>query len=296
MLVCSPLLIASALAAGPTPNSSLTLGAYDYDAGESSPVVLNGRLLMVESISFCYPGHMRIWKPDTYDGAKCPSYMRVRDMHTGTVIANLTSDLGANSCNHTFGAAVVKKDEQGNEQLYISATRCARFQAAQSYCESPARAGAVCPCWSGAGPLKDCAVDIFVSSDQTLQKWQTSAGAFFPGKKLPNTDMLSLPQGVSIPGLPSLHWLMVLEFDKNNLIGTSDPKGLAGWHVLNRTSPVWACPSIKYAASDGKFYIMGGGLGVFMTRSSDLQHWESASGRWSFGHLSYVWIPYKYEP
>ena len=95
-----PLLIASALAVGPTPNSSLTLGAYDYDAGESSPVVLNGRLLMVESISFCYPGHMRMWKPASYDGAKCPSYLRVRDMHTGIVIANLTSGLGANSCNH----------------------------------------------------------------------------------------------------------------------------------------------------------------------------------------------------
>jgi hypothetical protein len=91
--------------------------------------------------------------------------------------------------------------------------------------------------------------------------------------------MLSLPQGISIPGLPpSLHWLMVLELNEDNLIGTSDPSGLGGWHIINRTSPVWACPSIKYSARDRKFYVIGGGLGVFMTRSSDLKHWESAPG------------------
>ena len=79
------------------------MGTYDFETGESTPFVWHGKLLMMESISFCFPGHLRVWQPERYGGAKCPSYIRIRDMATGVVVSNVTS-----SCNHTFGAAFVE--------------------------------------------------------------------------------------------------------------------------------------------------------------------------------------------
>lgn len=78
------------------PNTT-TLGVVDYLNGESSLVNMSGRLLLVDSVAWCYPWHIRFDHPSM---SSCASYIRVRDMASGVVLSNITA-----SCNHAFAAA-----------------------------------------------------------------------------------------------------------------------------------------------------------------------------------------------
>ena len=284
---------ATATPARPPPASdsataTTTLGTYDFETGESTPFVWHGKLLMMESISFCFPDHLRVWKPELYGGAKCPSYIRVRDMATGVVVSNITS-----SCNHTFGAAVVEpgpsRDGEpggvvatGGDTLRIFTARCARFMVAQSFCkDSVDRADAVCPCWHGDGPgsdPKNCAIDVFSSTDPALSSssFTKASTPFFPQKAVANVDVTAVPHGASPPDFgPALTYVMVLE--KGELVGTSSAEPTSGWRYLNASANATGvgCPTIRYSQTDRLFYVLGGGQGVRIQRSRDLVHWEA---------------------
>ena len=244
-------------------------------------ITQHGKLLMMESISFCFPNHLRVWQPELYGGAKCPSYIRIRDMATGVVVSNMTS-----SCNHTFGAAYVEPSAAagGAGTLHIFTSRCARFMASQNFCEdSVDRADAVCPCWHGKGPgseVKNCAVDVFSSTDPALiaSSFTKAAEPFFPEKAVANVDVTWVPHGASPPGIvPMINYVMVLE--EGDLVGTSSVEPTSGWRYLqgaraNATGPHLGCPTIRYSESDRHFYVLSGGKGVQIMRSRDLVHWE----------------------
>src|SRR4051794_33574168 len=71
-----------------SPPAAVTkLGLYDYFTDESSPVIFNGKLLMMESIVQASPQWAGNWLPAF---ANCSCYYRVRDMATGAVIVNIT--------------------------------------------------------------------------------------------------------------------------------------------------------------------------------------------------------------
>ena len=77
------------------PPAVTKLGVYDYFTEESSPIIFNGQLLMLESIPTAYP---------SYDPAfaVCSAYFRVRDMRTLAAVVNISV-----TCGMAFGAATV---------------------------------------------------------------------------------------------------------------------------------------------------------------------------------------------
>jgi hypothetical protein len=149
----------------------------DYLNGESSLVSFQGRLLMMDSISWCYPWHIRFDDPEK--ATSCVSYIRIRDMLSNTIISNMTA-----SCQHSFGAAF-----EHDGTLYVYATRCARYMQPHSWCEKPAILQP-CDCWhGGGGNVTRCAVDVYWSKD--LKNWETQP-AYFPGTMMPNVDVVAV--------------------------------------------------------------------------------------------------------
>ena len=165
------------------------LGAFDFDPGESSPVVYGGKPLLLESTSGCYPSSAR-WSVPEFK--YCPSYLRLVDLTTGAVVANITG-----SCNHTFGSAlVVPATGSEPETMFVFASRWARFQAPHPWCPSPK--GQAAP-WGGSckEPTK-CAVDVFSSSDKSLQAWRSSVAlgpAELGNVSSYNTDVVKVGTG-----------------------------------------------------------------------------------------------------
>ena len=79
----------------------------DFKSYESTPLLFGGKLLLVETITLTYPGHISHWEPQF---AWCSSYFRIRDMKSGVVLRNLTE-----SCQHSFGSAFVDTLTNGTE-------------------------------------------------------------------------------------------------------------------------------------------------------------------------------------
>jgi len=239
------------------------LGVYDYMTEESTPVIFNGRLLMLESVPKSYPGWAGNWLPAF---ANCGNYLRVRDMRSLAIVVNITL-----SCDAAFGAAVVYTDSNsGVETLLVSATPWDR---------------SVSP-WLSAGcggAAPNCTVLLFVSASPGLEdaSWSAPRGVQMPaGTGVYNTDIMQVPA----PGMP-FRWAMALETTRERarfaISASEDPTDGNAWRLLdaNHTVPplpdTGSCPSLRH---DGEFfYYLTGGTDIHILRSRDLISWAEST-------------------
>jgi hypothetical protein len=243
------------------------LGVYDYLTQESSPVIYNGKLLMLESIPTSYPDYSPAF-------SHCSAYLRVRDMHSLAVVVNITA-----TCNQAFGAAtVIKGSSPGqSDTLLVTSTQWDRRSAVPR---------AVGSGWSGpcAGPNPtNCTVNLFYSSSFDLSdaSWESHS----PGIPLPfgvyNTDPMPVPLAAGVPW----KWIIALETTSETarfLASTAqDPTQVGAWEVLDATHTVGrhpdvgSCPSLRH---DGTyFYYLTGGSNIQILRSTDLTAWQEAN-------------------
>ena len=250
----APGLVASRAAA--SRSAVAKAGVYDYMTQESSPVVFNGRLLMLESIPREYANR----DPRL---AACDNYMRVRDMETLGVVVSLLA-----SCNHSFGAAFVYANADGADTFVVSATPWDRHGAWSG------------PCSGGAS----CSVDLLWSSSPTLEESSWTArvpGIPFPGFGIYNQDIMPVPASAALP----FRWAMAIETTQEKarfaVSASADPTNTSAWALLNAsfTVPPWpdtgSCPSLRH---DGEFfYYLTGGKNIHIMRSPDLLGWQESA-------------------
>ena len=270
------------------------LGMMDYESYESTPLVFAGKKLLMETIALVYPGHISHWRPEY---KSCSSYFRVRDLTTGHVLVNLTQ-----SCNHSFGSAFVDKHENGSETLWILGSNW--YRPAAAVAATPARAGAgllgqrTDDGWGGScknGTM--CTIGAFWTSDPSLQgDWQTGT-ALSPGRSSWNCDVttgkpqqdgsktfvMALEQQ-PLPGAPAGSGWTSYFYIKDEPKGSPAYGDLTkGWrllptatHVIGGTGTHGACPTIRWFPDDagGMYYVISGGLSVYLDRSRDLTHFE----------------------
>jgi hypothetical protein len=91
------------------------LGMMDFKSYESTPFTFHSRLILMETITLTYPGHIMHWKPEF---ANCSSYYRLRDLKSGEILVNLTTPV-VDSCDHSFGSAFVDVLKDGTEVLWV---------------------------------------------------------------------------------------------------------------------------------------------------------------------------------
>jgi len=277
------------------------LGAYDYFTDETTPVVYNGRAVLIEAIvaaSWQWAGH---WLGFPFNSTElCASYFRVRDLATNAIIQNISA-----SCNHAFASGYVAS-EGGVDTLTIIGTAWNRMN------EPPLppslhlrrrgrrvsrseRLG-----WSGPCASGNCTVDAFVSQDPALQAWAATVPAAYPVMTVYNTDVAyvggapaetpaarAAARARAAAGLPPFRWVMILEgsderarFAVSN--GDTATADFRNWVFLNGTLPqfgngeIGSCPSIRFDASAGLFYVLTGGNAIVALRSPDLVAWTVA--------------------
>jgi len=243
--------------AAPTNGSGLKiLGTMDYLTYESSPLFFNGEMIIMETITQFSPAWAGHWDPRF---AACASYFRVRDMHTGTVIVNITE-----TCNHSFGSATVNVAVDGDETLFIFGTPWVRPVLDENGRETGP--------WSGPCSVGNCSIDTYWSFD--LISWETERIINLPkGMVAYNTDV----GPVNSTTLP-YRYVLALEiaaspYDSVFLV-TNATFPSSGWVMLNNSQyrlRGGSCPSIRYLPSDGNFYMLYGNL--FVARSPDLMNW-----------------------
>jgi hypothetical protein len=95
------------------PALPVKLGVYDFMVQESSPVVFNGRLLMVESMLDIDPEFV----PLCGEGNSTLSYFRVRDQPTGAVLVNISA-----TCGFAFASGWAVTNDEGIDTLFIYGT------------------------------------------------------------------------------------------------------------------------------------------------------------------------------
>eukprot|EP01065_Artemidia_motanka_P051581 TRINITY_DN9129_c0_g7_i1.p1 TRINITY_DN9129_c0_g7~~TRINITY_DN9129_c0_g7_i1.p1 ORF type:complete len:355 (+),score=109.44 TRINITY_DN9129_c0_g7_i1:111-1175(+) len=262
--------VAAAAAAAADPFQRL--GAIDYKSYESTPLLFGGRLLLAETITLAYPGHISHWDPAF---ASCYSYFRVREMATGAVLRNVTE-----SCGHSFGSAFVDTLGNGTEVLWIFGSKWSRKQADW---------GGAAPDWGGpCSEPANCSVGAFWTRDPTLAVF-SSGVAVVPGASTWNVDVARGGPGVRYvmaaeqhprPGAPpGSGWTTY--FYVND---AADGMLAGGWRALAADKVIGgpgthgACPSIRYVKEDGYYYVVSGGLSVYLDRSRNLTAWEPAAG------------------
>ena len=248
------------------------LGAYDYQTQESTPVIYNGRLLMMES--------MFVGDPE-FNPTLCPasnSYLRVRDQATGVAVVNISS-----SCGAAFGAAFVQTNDEGVDTLFIYGST-GRFSGACS------------------GSAVNCTVGAFYSSHPALidSSWTFLPRVVGYGHMIYNQDVahVGAPTGTALvratdPVLPPHQWVMILEGDVAQgfqfaVSNLSDPTDKDGWQGLPYSQfqmdnfgngQVGACPSIRFDPSTGYYYVLTGGDKIVVLRSKTLTKgsWQLAT-------------------
>ena len=241
------------------PPAVTKLGVYDYFTEESTPIMFNGALLMLESIPAVYP---------FYDPAfsACSAYFRVRDMRTLSVVVNISA-----TCGMAFGAATVIPGAGGaSDSLLVTGTEWDR--------RSLAGAGWSGPC-AGAAPV-NCTVHLFTSSSRALED---ASWVQHPAIRVPfsiyNTDPMRVPAAAGLPWA----WVMALESGATGRFlasASADPTDAASWlvldasHTLPRAPDVGSCPALRH---DGAFfYYLTGGTDIHILRSTDLRNWTES--------------------
>jgi len=246
------------------------LGCFNYQTGESSPLVYGGRIVMMETMLTNNPQHK----------LNCSVYFIVRDLLTWDIIVSLQQ-----SCDHGFGSATVFKDpSDGKETMMIFGTRWIRYDIDQPNA----------PQWDGPCSKGECSVDVYWSSDPKLQVWQNATAAALPkGMVAYNSDVAPVNPAALAKhnsALPPHKWIMALEYLFNGfstifLINNGDVPTKAPWVLLDTKTyfipklagggnGVGACPSVRYVPSTGYYYVVSGGNDVYITRSKDLMNWE----------------------
>ena len=261
------------------------LGVYEYFVDESTPVTFNGNFLMFESIVQSSPQWAGHWLPSF---ANCSCYYRIRDIVRGEVVVNISE-----TCNHAFGSALVTSGTGSNsDTLFVFGTPWIRTntpisrmpQAADSKVKSQ---------WSGPCSVGNCSVNVFWSSDPALQSWLSGPGApLTKGLTVYNNDVTAViadPSAQILLGLPPHRWVMAIEtgaerttFLVSNGSSTSPHSPATGWVALDPTqyivprftADIGSCPSVRYVAATGYYYVLTGGSSVYITRSKNLHDWQ----------------------
>jgi hypothetical protein len=238
------------------------LGVYDYMTEESSPIIFNDALVMLESIPTSYADFSPAF-------ASCTAYFRVRDMKTLTVIVNISA-----SCGICFGAATVVPGATPGapETLVVTGTEWDRT--------ASSAAGALG--WSGpcAGPTPvNCTVHVFSSSSPQLEDASWSHAVVAVPFGVYNTDV------TAVPAAAGGGWTMALETTAEHarflVSAAADPTIVSAWSVLNASYTIphfpdtGSCPSIRH---DGEFfYYLTGGRDIQILRSRDLLNWTESN-------------------
>ena len=256
-------LAASALAAPPSAVLE-KLGVYDFDVQESTPVVFNGALLMVESMLPMDPE----WARADPALANCSGYFRVRNQTSGVVLVNISQ-----TCGLAFAAATVATNDGGLDTLYVFGTEWARDG-------SPWRG----PC----SQASSCVIDAFSSADPALQNWSATRPLLAPGGVVYNVDVARV--GDAADGLPAgAQWVMQTEGTAPTFFACngSDPTRAACWAPLPPATfgldafpgrQIGPCPSLRYDGRAGLWYVLTGGDSISVLRSPSLQR-----GSWTLG-------------
>jgi len=261
-----PFPIATTTVGSPPPSAHPLeeLGVFDVETGPSTIQWWNplGGLVVFESIFCGYWGHAGAWDA-RYEGH---SYYRVRNFSSGVVLANLSLSLG-----FAYGSAFVDH-AASPPRFWIFGTphdRC-------GHAVMPNNTG-VWAFWSEDPELKESTW----SRSRTDMAWNLDGhGA--------NVDVASVlpPDSPGTLGLPPHGYIMMTDRGTFGIRAADLGKDLTtGWQVL--PPPVGTpgcpggcqCPSIRYLPSDGHYYVISGGHNIWLTRSSDLVHWEIAGGR-----------------
>lgn len=263
----------------PNPNAPTS---HDHAGGcgcENTPLRLDGRLLMMESSGHgcdtVFPGYNSSVSGDC-------SYFRLRDMHTGMIIANVSE-----SRRHAFFAAVA---DHKRRMLWV-------------FGSAHARNNKMFPNSCDVAPHKGCYVGVWNASFDDLTTWsETRKSLVLPdGYSLYNNDVAIVsgphaPHGV--PGLPDHQAVMIIEqrtddshkfpFISPFAVNTGSDGDLSGpWVLLKNDSfsldyPKGAAgegtgdaPTIRFDPSEGYYYSIGGGwITNGPARSRNLTHWE----------------------
>lgn len=256
---------ASALVASASGPAGLEkLGVYDFDVQESSPVVFNGALLMVESMLPMDPEWARL-DPAL---ANCSGYFRVRDQRSGVVLVNISQ-----TCGLAFAAATVATNDGGLDTLYIFGTEWNRVG-------SPWKG----PCSQGS----TCVIDAFATADPALQEWSAARPLLAPGGVVYNVDVARVGEAAG-GAMAGAQWVMQTEGSAPTFFvcNGSDPTRPACWAPLPPATygldafpgrQIGPCPSLRYDGRAGWWYVMTGGGSISVLRSPTLQR-----GSWTLG-------------
>ena len=292
LLAAAACAVTASAGAGAAPLLPTKLGIYDYFTDETTPLIFNGVPLLMESIVWSSPQHAGHWLPAFNSSTTCASYLRVRDLATNVVLANVSA-----SCNHAFGFGIVlPRAAAGKDLLQIWGTPWNREQA-----PAPPRrrlrgvtAGWYGPCDTPG----NCTIDAFATSDPTLQAWTPVVPAATPRYAVYNSDVAPVAAPATplaaarraASGLPPMRWIMALEDGPSGRFAYSNdlsPVSNASWVFLNESfnlghpnmpGQVGSCPSVRYDPASGFFYVLTGGTFIFVLRSTDLLGpWELAA-------------------
>eukprot|EP01051_Picozoa_sp_SAG22_P015419 SAG22_NODE_2011_length_3142_cov_1.643115_1_plen_415_part_00 len=265
-------------------------GAYDWLTGEAAPFEWGGRLFLMESImcgcsvtsfsSGCdhyeyYPGH-------DHAGFPKQSYLRIRELDGGAVVANLPE-----SGSYAFGSALA---DAPSGRVWVFGTPYNR-------CNSTTSKG--CDIDPSTGKRRPCFVAAWWSSDPALERWTFAGPILHLDRPVWNTAVAKVegaPAGP--PTSKPLHYVMVLEtlgptaagllnmtFAGNPNTARSGGDLSTGWAILphdirdeaalgNRTKhTLGVCPFIRQPAGSKYYYV---GTWCNLLRSTDLSTWEVA--------------------
>ena len=207
------------------------------------------------------------------DGFANHSYFRVRDLHSGEIVANIAASIGFG-----FGSSFVDYD---HETLWIFGTRHDR-------------------CANG-GLKKACDTDpnsqeclaqqgVWSWSSSDLVTWtQHKTDVVWPDKCKVDCDLKTLAgnstsnfnvdvarvrmaSGNASPGVQMLPHKYVMVTNTGNLMVNNEADGnlTRGWYTMPVGTGWFGCPSIQFLPSDGYYYVVQGGKDVTITRSQTL--------------------------
>lgn len=256
---------------------------------ENTLLRIEGQLVLMESAShgldYVFP---HIYNSSTHGDN---SYFRMRDFHTGIIIANVSESIG-----HSFCAAVA---DHARRQVWV-------------FCGANARGNKKNPGPCGVSPRRGCYVGAWNASFDDLTKWSTTRKALTlpDGTSLFNNDVaLVQPPPLRQRGDEQPHQAaMIIEgrADKGTArpgpfainVGTDGDLG-ANWVILDSSKysfgiPKGAvgegtgdAPALRYDSEQGYYYSIGGGwITNGPVRSKTL-----ATGSWEVSPLAPMAVP-----
>ena len=233
----------------PTPLPYKALGSIDVGTGESSIFLFKGTHYLLDNIFCGYIDHFGKWNA-TFKGH---SYVRIRELETGTVIVNVSETIATD-----FVSAFVDHRPTG-DVLWLSALEHDRCS--HEAIQKQTRRG------KGRQPQSGgCGTGVLAISTTDLHSFNKS---FAINASTCNTEVADV--GTSPPGLPPHKYVMILEpytFMVNN---NADGDLTRGWVPATGSkephSPGGG-PSIRWEG--GHYYVITGGRTVMLCRSADL--------------------------